>query len=161
MKLLPTLRPAANVLAGPGVLAVWYAAGGPMQGSSEADAAALSPNLLATAGAPPEPMKRIADPDRARRARWRAYHRDHEALAAAWREAGYPYPAPVFPRLPDELRGLTCGAKTRAGTPCKRTDLMLSGRCKLHGGLSTGPKTAEGKSRSAENGCHLRRKQTP
>ena len=25
--------------------------------------------------------------------------------------------------LPDDLQGLTCGAKTRAGTSCKRTDL--------------------------------------
>lgn len=39
----------------------------------------------------------------------------------------------------------TCGAKTRAGTPCKRpagwgTDHVGTGRCKLHGGKSTGPK---------------------
>ncbi len=43
-----------------------------------------------------------------------------------------------------------CGAKTRAGTPCKRRDFYLNGRCKLHGGLSTGPKTLEGKKRSAQ-----------
>lgn len=43
--------------------------------------------------------------------------------------------------FPDECRGLRCGAKTRAGTPCKRRDLYDSGRCRLHGGLSTGPKT--------------------
>ncbi|MFL1504081.1 MULTISPECIES: HGGxSTG domain-containing protein [unclassified Pseudomonas] len=41
---------------------------------------------------------------------------------------------------PDELRGMICGAKIRAGTPCKRRDLYASGRCRLHGGLSTGPK---------------------
>ncbi len=45
----------------------------------------------------------------------------------------------------------TCGAKTRAGTPCKRKDLLQGGRCRLHGGLSTGPKTLEGKRRSALN----------
>ncbi|PHR11565.1 MAG: hypothetical protein COA41_20095 [Sphingopyxis sp.] len=50
------------------------------------------------------------------------------------------YPPPNRPPFPEELRGLTCGAKTRAGTPCKRRDLYLSGRCRLHGGLSTGPK---------------------
>ncbi len=38
-----------------------------------------------------------------------------------------------------------CGARTRAGTPCKRpagwgTDHAGTGRCKLHGGKSTGPK---------------------
>lgn len=36
-----------------------------------------------------------------------------------------------------------CGAKTRAGTPC-RCFALRNGRCKLHGGLSTGPKTSEG-----------------
>lgn len=54
--------------------------------------------------------------------------------------------------FPDELRELTCGAKTKAGTLCKRKDLYNSGRCKLHGGLSTGPKSAEGKRKSALNG---------
>ena len=38
-----------------------------------------------------------------------------------------------------------CGAKTRAGTACKKTagwgtDHVGTGRCKLHGGKSTGPK---------------------
>lgn len=37
----------------------------------------------------------------------------------------------------------TCGARTRKGTPC-RCRALGNGRCKLHGGLSTGPKTAEG-----------------
>ena len=46
-----------------------------------------------------------------------------------------------------------CGAKTRAGTPCKRKDIYWpSGRCRLHGGLSTGPKTEAGKKKSAQNG---------
>ncbi len=44
-----------------------------------------------------------------------------------------------------------CGAKTRSGTPCKRKDLLKGGRCRLHGGMSTGPKTLEGKHRSALN----------
>ena len=36
-----------------------------------------------------------------------------------------------------------CGAKTRKGTPC-RAPAMRNGRCRLHGGKSTGPKTPEG-----------------
>ena len=36
-----------------------------------------------------------------------------------------------------------CGAKTRAGHPCGRY-AMLNGRCRMHGGMSTGPKTPEG-----------------
>jgi hypothetical protein len=58
-------------------------------------------------------------------------------------EAGEPFP--------DELRGLPCGAQTRAGTMCKRTDIYANGRCKLHGGLSTGPRTAAGISRVTAN----------
>ena len=51
-----------------------------------------------------------------------------------------------------EAKGGICGARTRAGTPCKRRDLYASGRCQLHGGPSTGPTTPEGKSRAALNG---------
>ncbi|NCC04706.1 MAG: hypothetical protein EOM37_11845 [Proteobacteria bacterium] len=54
-----------------------------------------------------------------------------------------------------------CGAKTRKGTPCKQLGIYENGRCHLHGGLSTGPKTAEGKRRSALNGHCPKRKQTP
>ena len=41
-----------------------------------------------------------------------------------------------------------CGAKTRAGTPCKRKDIYYpSGRCRLNAGLSTGPKIEPGNSK--------------
>jgi len=42
-----------------------------------------------------------------------------------------------------------CSAKTRHGTPCQRFALKLlnNGRCRLHGGLSTGAKTGVGKQR--------------
>jgi transcriptional regulator with XRE-family HTH domain len=42
-----------------------------------------------------------------------------------------------------------CGARTRRGAPCQRKALP-NGRCKFHGGLSTGPKTPEGRARVAE-----------
>ena len=42
-----------------------------------------------------------------------------------------------------------CGARTRAGTPC-RCRALANGRCKYHGGLSTGPKTPEGLARSID-----------
>ena len=48
------------------------------------------------------------------------------------------------------LRGEKCGAKTRKGTPCQ-CKALANGRCKLHGGRSTGPRTAEGKTRAARN----------
>ena len=40
-----------------------------------------------------------------------------------------------------------CGARTRKGTPCK-APAMSNGRCRLHGGKSTGPRTPEGLERS-------------
>lgn len=36
-----------------------------------------------------------------------------------------------------------CGAKNRRGTPCQ-CPAMRNGRCRLHGGLSTGARTPEG-----------------
>lgn len=42
-----------------------------------------------------------------------------------------------------------CEARTRAGGSCKARALF-NGRCRMHGGLSTGPKTPEGKKRSLE-----------
>jgi hypothetical protein len=39
-----------------------------------------------------------------------------------------------------------CSAKTRRNTPCGRM-AMACGRCRMHGGLSTGARTAEGQER--------------
>ena len=36
-----------------------------------------------------------------------------------------------------------CGARTRASLPCKGP-AMPNGRCRMHGGTSTGPRTLEG-----------------
>jgi hypothetical protein len=43
-----------------------------------------------------------------------------------------------------------CEARTRQGTPCNMVIVPGKVRCRLHGGLSTGPKTTEGKARTAE-----------
>jgi hypothetical protein len=43
----------------------------------------------------------------------------------------------------DFSKATRCGAKTRRRTPCQ-CPAMQNGRCRLHGGLSTGPKTPEG-----------------
>src|SRR5260370_41726440 len=40
-----------------------------------------------------------------------------------------------------------CGAKTRKGTRCKGP-AMSNGRCRMHGGASTGPRTRAGLARS-------------
>lgn len=103
----------------------------------------------------------MTDPDKDRRARWRAYHRACNAIVSAWRASGTNRPMPPFPAWPDGLDDLRCGAKTRAGTPCKRKDLTDLGRCKLHGGMSTGPTSVEGKAWAALNGNDPKRKQSP
>jgi len=41
-----------------------------------------------------------------------------------------------------------CGAKNRRGLPCQCKLLLRGNKCKFHGGMSTGAKTAEGKQRS-------------
>ena len=43
----------------------------------------------------------------------------------------------------DFSKAARCGAKNRRGTTC-RCPAMPNGRCRLHGGLSTGPKTLVG-----------------
>jgi len=51
-------------------------------------------------------------------------------------------------RIAKRIReGKACGAKTRRGSMCVATG-MKNGRCKNHGGLSTGPKTPEGKAKA-------------
>ena len=45
--------------------------------------------------------------------------------------------------------GKRCGAKTRAGHPCKKAALKGRERCRNHGGASTGPRTEEGRARIA------------
>ena len=46
--------------------------------------------------------------------------------------------------------GQRCGAKTRKGTECQRPANKRNGRCRVHGGASTGPRTEEGRARIAE-----------
>lgn len=45
----------------------------------------------------------------------------------------------------------SCGAKTRWGTACRARAVEGKGKCRLHGGLSTGPKTPEGIERIRES----------
>ena len=42
-----------------------------------------------------------------------------------------------------------CGARTRAGHPCRARGLGRGGRCRNHGGASTGPRTEAGRQRIA------------
>lgn len=64
-----------------------------------------------------------------------------------------------MPRAGVELQP-KCGAKNRAGNPCGRRATPGKTRCNMHGGKSTGPKTREGKSRTANNAMTHGAKQT-
>ena len=66
----------------------------------------------------------------------------------AW---GKPVVLAEMPKKPRKNRG-TCGAKTRKKTLCKAppvwdktADKAKNGRCKLHGGMSTGVRTEAGR----------------
>lgn len=62
-------------------------------------------------------------------------------LNARWAQAGSP-----------DILERTCGARgKRTGLPCPHTAVYANGRCRWHGGLSTGPKTAEGRAKAAMN----------
>jgi hypothetical protein len=91
--------------------------------------------------------------------RLKAWKRAHRRVAADWKARyGDSIPVPVSPIFPDGLVGLSCGARTRQGGSCKQPALLPSGRCRYHGGESTGARTAEGKAKSAANGRRPKRK---
>ena len=75
----------------------------------------------------------------------------------------FPLPPPV--KVPRGKRP-RCGAKTRQGTPCRASCVWdevkgYRARCRMHGGLSTGPKTLAGRARisAAQRRRWQRRKQ--
>lgn len=73
---------------------------------------------------------------------------DEEARFEFFCDHGYAPPVifPDYPEFPPECEGMTCGAKAKSsGQPCKSTQIFRNGRCKFHGGPSTGPKSDEGK----------------
>ena len=73
-------------------------------------------------------------------------HRKAQMYAAHWKsESSWKKNRPL------------CGAKCRNGRSCKakvgvdsKTGDRINGRCRMHGGLSTGAKTQEGKDKSRE-----------
>jgi hypothetical protein len=52
---------------------------------------------------------------------------------------------------PAKEKGPLCSARTRSGAPCQCRAVDSRARCRLHGGLSTGPKTPEGRARIIES----------
>ncbi len=74
-----------------------------------------------------------------------AYDSSTGSLRLRRRRAGWK------PRKGTSARRPLCGAKTRAGTPCRAVVIEGKARCKYHGGCSTGPTSAEGRARIAES----------
>lgn len=92
------------------------------------------------------------------RKRYREYWEAKLKRYQVWyREDGSLIDRPERIPMPDDLVSLRCEAKTRAGTPCKLLPVNPNGRCKFHGGYSTGPKTKKGKRKCALN---LKKKRT-
>ena len=56
----------------------------------------------------------------------------------------------VHTRFGPNWPGIRCLAKTRRGTECQSAAYKHNGRCRLHGGLSTGARTHEGLQRISE-----------
>ena len=54
-------------------------------------------------------------------------------------------------RFGSDWPGQRCGAKTRKGTACQRPANKRNGRCRVHGGVSTGPRTEEGRALISES----------
>ncbi|MFZ2540998.1 MAG: HGGxSTG domain-containing protein [Gallionella sp.] len=55
-----------------------------------------------------------------------------------WYELAYPF----------RKAARICGARKKTGERCRSKALHRGGKCKFHGGLSTGAKTPEGKARA-------------
>ena len=64
---------------------------------------------------------------------------DH--MGTSFKEAAFHW------RFGPDWPGIRCGAKTRAGPPCKKPAMRGKARCQLHGGKSTGAKTAAGRAK--------------
>ncbi len=57
-------------------------------------------------------------------------------------------------------RKVICGARAKStGKPCQ-AKALANGRCKLHGGMSTGPRTEQGRLRALENLRQYRKRET-
>ena len=75
----------------------------------------------------------------------------------AWRDERLNEMLDYKPRTPRSKRP-RCGATTRKGTPCQARavwdldrDRPVNGRCRCHGGLSTGPRTDAGRTAIQES----------
>jgi len=82
----------------------------------------------------------------------KAHYKDFTASYAEWAAGGYKGKPREHLPYPEFCLGMKCEAKTRSGHPCKNDGTnWANGRCKYHGGASTGPVTPEGKKKVSMN----------
>jgi hypothetical protein len=82
----------------------------------------------------------------------KAYYKASNEQFAKYEANGYQHIEPETMHYPEFCRGMKCEAKTRSGAPCKNDGTNWgNGRCKYHGGASTGPVTPEGMKRVSRN----------
>ncbi|GAA6183772.1 HGGxSTG domain-containing protein [Aliiglaciecola sp. NS0011-25] len=82
----------------------------------------------------------------------KAYYQDSTNSFNEWVAGGYKGKARESLPFPEICRDMKCEAKTRSGHPCKNDGTSwANGRCKYHGGASTGPVTPEGKKKVSMN----------
>lgn len=92
-------------------------------------------------GSPPSPAEAPMSPERGPEL--------FDAYARA-NDSGTPCPEFLQP-IKGAVGDRKCGARTRTGHPCRAKALQGTGRCKWHGGCSTGPRTPEGRARALAN----------
>lgn len=82
----------------------------------------------------------------------KAYYKDSTECFNEWIAGGFKgKPRKSLP-YPEFCRGMKCEAKTPSGHPCKNDGTNWgNGRCKYHGGASTGPVTPDGKKKVSLN----------
>jgi hypothetical protein len=82
----------------------------------------------------------------------RSIHRSLSSAETRARQAAEQAAAEIKarPYVPKPGKPL-CGARKRNGEPCMGRGKGAGGRCKWHGGKSTGPRTPEGRARIAES----------
>ena len=124
----------------------------PVDFSDDSDSPGLPPSLTAQLA---EPELRAVDAELDA-----VENRIREHIRQAWRDALAEISERA--RLLRVIRAMPppkCGACTRSGRPCEapayrepRALFARNGRCRLHGGLSTGPRTLAGRARCAASG---------
>jgi hypothetical protein len=91
----------------------------------------------------------------------KAYYKATNQQFDEWRRDGFVSNSLSQIPYPEICRDMKCEAKTRSGHPCKNDGTNWgNGRCKFHGGASTGPVSDIGKKRVPTNASKTKSMET-